>query len=184
MNCISLKHPHFVHLYMHVALKMKMWQTMMFTLKIQWKLLVRRENGLILPFCITPTFASWSLWLLQASDLLFTRQNKLPLQILDACGILLPYSHLHINTKQFKKWKVIKLEEFPTVEILLQFLRVQNNHLTSTWNQIHSTQEAELWSWPQQEVFLANVGKIQINLVAIILTSPIVSGNAQGPFFT
>jgi hypothetical protein len=90
---------------------------------------VRRENGLISPFCIAPTFASWSWWLLQASDLFFTRQKKFPLQIFDPCGILLPYSHLHIDTKQFKRWLVKKVQEFPNVEILLQFLRVQNNHL-------------------------------------------------------
>jgi hypothetical protein len=51
------------------------------------------------------------------------------LLIFDACGILLHYSHLQINTKQFKKWRVKKVQEFPNEEILLQFLRVQNNHL-------------------------------------------------------
>jgi hypothetical protein len=55
--------------------------------------------------------------------------KKFPLQIFDACGILLPFSHLQINTKQFKKWRAKKVQEFPNVEILLQFLRVQNNHL-------------------------------------------------------
>ncbi len=61
--------------------------------------------------------------------LILYQAKKFPLQIFYACGILLPFSHLQINTKQFKKWRVKKVQEFPNEEILLQFLRVQNNHL-------------------------------------------------------
>jgi hypothetical protein len=163
---------------MHVALKMKMWQTMMFTNSVKvasqkgkWFNLAFLYHTLI---CKLKFVTSSSQWLI-----LYQAKN-FPLQIFDACGILLPFSHLQINTKQFKKWRVKKVQEFPNEEILLQFLRVQNNHLN-----LHI--QHKRWSCDHDHnktLSLADVGKIQINFIGIVLTSPIVSGNAQWPFFT